>query len=122
MLGVILAAVLSGHSSAVAAAGLGLAVSESVSMGGAALLAKHGTRKIAIMSGSVFLSILLPVLPFLFLSGTSAFWLSMSVAGLVLFGIAQSNSGSGWFKSYSQTFGIVSVAVALTVILGFVLK
>lgn len=121
VLGVIITAVISGHGNAVAVAGIGLAISEGVSMAGAAYLAGHGKKKTAIMGAAAFTSILVPVIPFILGVSWSLGWSLLISAGICV-AIANMTVQSSRWISHVRTFSVVSIAVALTIIAGFFLK
>lgn len=120
VLGVILAASLSGHSEAIPVAGIGLAISESVSMAGAAILSGRNRLKVALMFVASFISILLPVVPFL-IWGSSALIGSLIVAFLLVLLIANSQPGNRALTNL-RTFAILAISIGLTVLVGLIMK
>ena len=102
---------------------LGLAVSSAISMGLGEFLSSNKdiltkTRTTSSLYMGLFTGIgcFLPVIPFLFIGGTLAVCLSITIYLLLTLTVAFMKSGElGWKKSLIQTFLVSAIAVGLVI-------
>jgi VIT1/CCC1 family predicted Fe2+/Mn2+ transporter len=127
VLGIIAAGYISGDTHALVLAAIGLAIAEAVAMSGGTYLSEVANvdtaRHACIIGIAAFIGVLLPVLPFIFLPFTIALIASIFITIALATAIAQVRiSESGVVRAYAQTFAILVVAAAASILVTLALN